>query len=160
MWSVTDSHPDTRGACPYVCIKPSPMTNIFPCPSRLLPVRRSARPPLQAALRTSPPADDSLAPPPNEADAAFHSVRFSVPTPGGAAVIDTSDAANLVVPEPSPVSPPQQDAYAAFALCDDEEEGYPDFRVDHQSRNHLSRRAVPLPAIARKPRIVYHRQRM
>ncbi|KAK3240947.1 hypothetical protein CYMTET_49248 [Cymbomonas tetramitiformis] len=96
MWHVTDSHPDTRGACPYVCVEA--FAN-----NRHLETSRAAtaRPPLNAsaaALTAPPPAVDPPAPPEEQPAAAALSARLSLPAPVTGDAIDTVGSGSLVVP--------------------------------------------------------------
>ncbi|KAK3278450.1 hypothetical protein CYMTET_13615 [Cymbomonas tetramitiformis] len=113
MCGVTDSHSDTRGACPFVCIEAFANNKHFVTSKPAAP-----RPPLGP-----PPADTTPAPPAvPAAGAAFQSVRLSLPAPGGGDTIDPVDGKALVVPTAEDLAPPLPDdpAGSAFAFHDED----------------------------------------
>ncbi|KAK3259242.1 hypothetical protein CYMTET_31757 [Cymbomonas tetramitiformis] len=124
VWGVTDAHPDTRGACPFVCIEAF-ANNKHLVTSKPAP----PRPPLDP-----PPADTAPAPPAVPAvdaavDAAFRSVRLLPPAPGGGDTIDDDDGDALVVPTAEDLAPPLPDEPVGAALAfQDEDTDWPALR--------------------------------
>ncbi|KAK3232990.1 hypothetical protein CYMTET_56686 [Cymbomonas tetramitiformis] len=132
LWNVTDAHPDTRGACPWVCIE------AFANDKHLEMSKPAAsRPSLDASaavMSLPPPAVDTPAPPvEGPTAAAFHSVRLTELAPGGGNAIDPVGTSALVVPaedadaSPPPDEPEEPACYGA-ALDDEDDTDWPAFR--------------------------------
>ncbi|KAK3233026.1 hypothetical protein CYMTET_56643 [Cymbomonas tetramitiformis] len=105
----SDAHPDTRGACPFVCLEAF-ANNKHLITSKPAPPRPAARP--ATCRHRACPADCARA-----ADAAFQSVRLSPPAPGDDSTIDTVDGDTLVVSAAEDLAPPLPDEPAGTALA-------------------------------------------
>ncbi|KAK3285796.1 hypothetical protein CYMTET_6612 [Cymbomonas tetramitiformis] len=127
MWNITDSHSDTRGACPYVCIEA--FANDKHLGSSKPAAPRPAPGASATALSVPPPAVDPPAPPAaQETPAAAHSIRLSEPAPGSGGVIPAVDDGTLVVPAAGDSAPPLQDGPAFCAAVPDDDVDWPAFR--------------------------------
>ncbi|KAK3256721.1 hypothetical protein CYMTET_34157 [Cymbomonas tetramitiformis] len=120
VWGVTDAHPDTRGACPFVCIEAF-ANNKHLVTSKPAPPRPPLDP-LPTGTAPDPPAVPTV-------DAAFQSARLSPPAPGGGDTIGTDDGDALVVPAAEDLAPPLPDEPVGAALAfQDEDTDWPALR--------------------------------
>ncbi|KAK3268392.1 hypothetical protein CYMTET_23103 [Cymbomonas tetramitiformis] len=129
MWNITETHPDTRGACPYVCKESFANNKHLETSQPAAP-----RPPLgasAASLSAPPPAAAPQVPAAEETPAAaFHSVRLTDPAPSGDPITGNTDGKHPVVPAASDDASPllEETPACCSAALHDEDFEWPAFR--------------------------------